>query len=640
MNATTLEKRVVQDFVKANRRTPTKRELSLLIEEAKAKYPQYEILGTIAYDKQEIKHRMQSSARTENAHRRSLVDDLQKRHDSLRKLDELLEEQQRAFMSNTLRLGQELQEVEEYYNLVLLSKEIDVFTDYIEEHFTDMSLVDNETSTATVERNNVTLGYRKWDSYENIQSITAQHVSDKHVASFFATSPAKDLFFPDGRNWEYLVYTDYQKGNVSLLLTIKFDEPVDIQSVRLNCFDLSGGKETITVMYSSDNKNYAPLDWVELPLEEQTIVPIGKSNVKSLRLRLKKTQADTTNETGTQNIYVWALSQISILTSFFRNEQDSKVICGPYQFRNALDEVVPFNMVKFDLCSIEPVNTFVNAWLSRDGINYIPVSTKADSSSIVRFGDFSDLASIDIQDLSIPEGALIEIEDAIDTAYLNAFVSSVFKDSLVLSSVKLYRGVNSPWKRTSSGNYRTTLFLEEAKSFTVANQVKVNSTWKSGTFILPAGYSTIEVNEVDWEEIPSGLISEEELIKADPLYPNNLRYVFEGYNYPTAFNGDAIYLSPGVIFRERLEYLPRGVFDSIGIEDPKFERVFTTEETDDGIKFLVKINKENLDWKDTTFDFTWNTKSGTHDTLWVKLQLGSFVPNVTPVIKSFSLRAI
>ena len=154
-----LRKRIVQDYVKENGRSPSRAALFQLEEEYSKVYPNLDEVGFCGIDFTKPGFMEASSAKDENKNRRAVRDDLSAIEERIHELGELMEDSYRGYMTTVNRCDRLVKGVEKRLNnLILLNGKADVFLYGVEESFDTNEKVDFENTTASVETGYVTLG--------------------------------------------------------------------------------------------------------------------------------------------------------------------------------------------------------------------------------------------------------------------------------------------------------------------------------------------------------------------------------------------------------------------------------------------------------------------------------------------------
>ena len=656
-----IKKRAVQEFVKTNSRSPNSIELRELLDSYNTKYPTIDIVGFSGTDVTKPQFRDPASATKENLNREALVDDMEVIAKRVDLLNEELETRFRSFDSTARRTKKLLQQEESRVdNLLLLNNAIDVFVYGIEETFTAQDKVIFDQTTAAIESGFCTLGRTGYTVLSDSQySLTTSVLSDKGTLALKTSNETASLKVEDGSFWEALVYTVYKQGRVTLVLEAEFDSLETISDLRFTCNPINSNSIlTYTVLYSLDGSTFTVVEPAEVAVvvgENQ--VSVGKQNVKKLRVLLSKTVADDTTTSQGQNVYVFSLDSFKIYSDEYESTKQSTVVSGPYEVVSEIGEPIYFTKAKIDPCLVEPPNTAVSFFLSQDGISWIPVSHDSQSLGVASFGSSAKLASVTILDSSQPINALTDLRvDGIETTYavegfLNQYIDSLSVDSISQRTLQVKRnvpdsgsiyGVAGGWYFDSTtSQYNTTFYVGsiEGRWINFGNTSAVlDGRPVTGTTKIQPGYHTFVTSDTNWFLVEEGLTNLDELKQQDPVYPFNHKLLIEGYGYSKSFTGERIYSGVDSYFGRLLEYVTPERFHST--DSDLNLGIYTTEDIDGNLYFLVKVNKSDASWKDERYEIDYMTNTSSTNLVYVKAILTTDDAVVTPKIDSFKVRVI
>jgi hypothetical protein len=659
-----LKRRVIEDFVKSNSRSPTSQELRILLTKAGVAKPNLDKIGFSGYDVERPGFGQHASASQETANRRAFVDDLRAINGELDSLFGSLDDSFRGFMTNAYRLNRLLDiQGSRADNLLLLTSTADVFLHGIEEEFGAQNRVDLIKSTASVEAGAVTLPKQNWAEV-NLEDATirAAAFSASTLLGQSATSPVHALVETDGSTWEYLVYTDRERGRVSLLIDIVFTEDTDVSELRLNGLPIAVDSDlTATVFYSTGGSVVTPVEPVEQVLiKGQNTFPIGVSGVKKLQIRLSKTASDQKTTSGRQNVYVFSLDSIQVFNNSYRLAQDAELYSGPYSVTNAEGGDIAFTKLTLRSCCVKPPGTYVN-WFASVNVDgpWLAVEERTGHAPIVSFASNAPGDSAQYIDSTLSAGSVLESVTGLENlqyateGVLNVYVAENFVTKTPLSEVVINRNMPSSqatvlglppgWYETASGLMGTTFEVESEEGITLdlgSSNAFLSGTPVSGSVHVPKGVFQFTTSKANWLALPSGLSSPEDFLQNDPLYPYNHRYIIEGYQYRGDHTGLKPYFGTDKYYGQRLYYLAPEDFSNLEFSDERYYNSFTVENADGNLHFKVKVNKTDSSWVNELFDTTWILQDGPATSFYVRAVLNTSDPNVTPVINSFKARVI
>lgn len=662
-----LREKAVKKFVLENSRSPSPEELDFLLVSYYREYASVDEIGISGVDVAKPTYQESSSASTENKNRDAILSDLQAIQDRITGVTRLLEDSYRGFQGTVNRTRKLLNQVEgKVDNLLLLQGDVDVFVTGIEESFDTQEFIDLDKTTASIEAGYCTLGRTGLNVVDlDDARISSTAVAEKSYTNFFQNGANDSLKEDDGSVWEYMVYTKYKQGRVSVIVDIELDEPAYVGEVRFTAMPINvNNMTTATLFYSTDGKTYIPLEPVERALvKQENLFNLGIEGVQSVRLMLSKNTADNETVSKTEHIYLFALDSIKVYSDTYTSDKESIAIMGPYPMIDEEGNPVYFTKAILEACVIEGDETSASFFLSKDGVSWKDVDHRGESPNIANFTKGSSLGSeefINTELLStslLYEGEtsgsrLVEADFATE-ALLNKSIAAEFVSSVQYKTISVKRntvdtsvdhvyGAPSGWNFDQETGLRsTTVYVsnpEGRKLDLGPTSAYVNGNLVSGLVSLKQGYSVFATAENNWVEIPSNIYSLIELRKEDPLYPYNHRYIIQGYDYPDVFADERVYNGVEEYFGSLLKYMPLEQFNAVDSEDAY--DYFTIDDSIDNLYLKVKVNKTDSSWKDERFDADWSVQADQTNTIYVKAVLSSTETANSPIIEDFKVRVI
>ena len=663
----TIKRRLIESFVKDNKRSPTKVELRELLKIEHEKYSTVDTVGLSGYELEVPKFAAASSAATENANRRALIDDVLTVNKRLDTLSRQMEMAFRGFVTNSNDTSKTLTKLERRLDSLLLANTgASNFVNAVEETFDSFDKVDYTQTTAAIEGGYVTLN-RKGYTTIDLDSVTLGSFvqANKGVISSTGSSPVSNLKSIDGTFWEYVVETNYKQGRVNLILNIELDEAKYISEFKLSGRPLAVNKSLkATMLYSVDGETFTEILPVEKVITQaETVFQVSKENVKKLQLILSKDAADTQNRQNGNHQYIFALDSISLYEDQYRSDGFSQIVLGPYTVTDPEDNAIFFTKAKCETCVYEPEDTSISFYLSQNGTDWTSVNTSGDGLNFITFGDSSASLSQAFQDATANAGSIMpsndlpeEVVDWANEATLNVYITEAYVPKVPVTSMVIKRNtyrsdytdeiLNAPssWSfDPATGYYKTVVYVDAIEGKTIdfgPYPIIVNGQAKSNEVTFLQGYSTVLCPDNAWEEIDTGMANIDALKAADPLYPYNQRYLISGYSYPGTFTGEQLYNGVGENFGALLEYVSPEVFSSLEVSDDLYYNSFTVEDFT-GVGYIkVKVNKADSSWSEERYSYDWTVQSAATNTLYVKATLSSSNPNLTPYIEDFKIQCI
>lgn len=661
-----IRRRLVIDFVKENRRSPTEAELKDLLRIQFEKYATIDNVGFAGFEMVRPGYTDYSSANEENINRAALADDHRVLRERIESLSDILESSFRGFTATATRCSRALDQLERRADtLLLLNGNSDVFVNGIEEAFKTHQHVDFGFTTASVEDGYATLGRK---GYSTLDLSTAKFrytvMAPKGILSKRNTSDITSLREDDGNIWDYLVYTDYEQGKVSLIIEISLQDPSYVGDLKLGIAPLSVNKKmTASLFYSVDGQAFSLLEPAETVITSDSLVfNVGIDGIKKLQVLLTKEAYDSKTPNKKQNVYAFSLDSLKIFTDLYQDDSHSVLICGPYEVISAEGSPVYFSKATLSACTYEPDETSIDFYLSNDGENWKFSAHDGKSLQLVTFGDSTSTVSAAYIDPSETAQTVLEEAEGIDEVdfqsegILNIYISPDYEGQVPLQSIVIKRnivgtdedtlllGATPGWSLDErTRRYTTTVYVSAAEGRTIdfgPKSIIVNGTNLSGQVFLRQGYSVLGVSDVNWVTVQTGITDVASLKFADPLYPYNHKLLIEGYPYPGAFTGEKVYTGVEEYFGVKLSYMAPDLFSYLQPSDKNYYTVFTIEELDGAIYFKVKVNKKDSTWSEELYEADWTIQNSDTNQLWVKAIMSSSADGKTPRIENFRVQVI
>lgn len=652
-----LKERTVRKFVLDNKRSPTMLELDYLMRLAKEDAATIDQRGFISTDAYAPGFRSISSAEALNLSNQALVDDLSVLEDKTDNLIANLEEAFRVFDVSTSRIIKKLNKLDMRLNGLLLGNSLaDEFIYTLEETFDTCEKVDYVNTTASVEAGQVVMGKASFGVYplENAK-ITTSVVSANQVINTNYTNSISTLKYNDGLTYGASVYTKNKKGRCTLLLDIELDDLIYVSELLISGNGIGLNKpQTYTVLISKDGSTYQPTLAVESLFSKQDERVLIGTTVKKIQILFSKDFADTQTLTQNQWVYLFSLDKLELYTNQYSNDLESVIVLGPYEFETSSGEPLYFTKATIDACVIEPPDTAVNFYLSSDAVNWKSINHLSQGNSVVSFGDSA--GDVSAQYFVGTSGPLSlqspsDLTQFTGTAAVNTYIDSDYAEYINLKNMIVRRnypgesvgtvfGVDAGWSY-SNGKYRTTVYVANPEGMYInfgVTSAYLNGRLVSGLVKFNAGYSVFETGESNYRSIENKLYrSLDDLRQQDTLYPFNHKCLIEGVRYSYDFATEQLYQGVDEYFGELLQYVPSEYFHSM----PKDSyNIYTLEEFEDGLAFLVNVNKQDSSWVNELIKPTWTIQNGETNQLYVKAVLKSIDTKHSPLIEHFTLRVI
>lgn len=666
----TLKRRAVARFIEENDRSPTRAELIDLVRREKRRYPSVDEVGIVGFDMEKPQYTDVSSVSVENKNRTALFDDMSTISTRLSSLVQLLEDSFRGFQATGRRTKKILTQLENRLdNLLLLQDQGDAFVYGIEEDFRTQEAIDIDRTTASVETNYCVMGRTGYTpiDLERVK-FSATATAQKGTIGSESSESLDMLRTEDGSYWEHLVYTRSRQGRVSVVLEFEMEEPLYVGDVRIVGNPVSvNQKTTATLFYSLDGQSFVALEPVERVFQDDEMqFNVGIDGVQVIQISLSKNASDAVTATGNQFVTIFSLDTVKIYSDRYVDDKESVLYAGPYEVVDEMGEPVYFTKATCTACAVIPDDTDISYFLSKDGINYVPVDPESRSLGVVSFANGAKAGSekrIDPlrRDGSLEESATgLEEVDFLTEAIINVGVAKAFAPLVPTQSIVIKRNIptgETVYKAPSgwffdadTATYTTTVYVgaPEGRYIDVGHTgITVNGNLLSGRVHLQPGYSVIQTDDGNWSEVPTGLTSTDAIINADPYYPYNHKYLIEGYPYPDNFTGNRIYNGVDEYFGALMVYVPPEKFNAFegapdrsgtGSQDPLWW--FTIEETDGNKYFKIKVDKSDASWSLEEYELDWLVQADTSNEIYMKAILSTTDSDLSPILQSFGVRVI
>lgn len=648
-----LKKRLIVEFIKENKRSPTREEIGDLLASKKEKLINIKSYGFVGEEKEKYLFGKYASASKENQNQEALLEDFKLLNN---KLDSLIERETLSFSSlmsfcryeiNNLSLQESILD-----SLILSEGKDNIFSASIDERFFTEANVLYPDTNAEVIVGGVSLGYSDTTKIEKF-NIVAEATSEGKVLNFSKNSPNNFLLESDGKIWKAQIKTKENK-RTTLILNLDLKEAKNVSRLKISGIkNEANSKVRVNVLYSSNKTSYESISNMEIEMDSVTTININKQLVTNIKVLFSKDKADSKDVNKNEYEFNFLLDQLEITEDVYSINKNV-LVCGPYSVKNMNEQEVFFTKAVLSSCELVDENTSVNYYLSQDGENWI--SASSNGSNYVSFASEDGSEIIEYHDSGLSSNAVIEdsllFEELASEAYLNTILTEPSK--VDIRTIRVLRntsdndeeyvlGFNKGWRKNEKGEISTVLYVDSLSGISIDFGSKgafFDKKYKTGLVYLPYGYTELITNEANWSEVELGLIDEKSLKSKDILYPYNHKLLVEGYNYSKSFKGSKPYQGVKSYFGKLLEYKPIEEFESLSVEDNSFFNCFTIEERDSKLYLKVKVDKTSSTWKSETIKVQFNYQSNSSNLLFVKATLNTDDIQKSPLIKSFNIRLI
>jgi hypothetical protein len=661
----TLRRRVVEDYIKENNRSPSRAQVNELIQNGAIQYPGLNTVGFSSVDFLDIEPDFMkvSSSSDENEFRFSGYDDLISIDQKVDDLLVLVEDTQRGFKATSTRVKKLLRKIDRRLNnLLILSGRTDAFVYGVEEAFETHDAVNLELTDATVESGYVTLGRKGYSKLNLTEAeFTVTPIASKGIIGTRNIGGVPSIKEMDGSIWEYHVETNYSIGKVGISININFDNPSYVGDLRVtgNSID-SNALTTFRVFYSIDGKTFEESGYGRQDFGTgENQISIGIENILAMRIVLEKDAADH-SDSEVKHRYIFNVDSLEIFTDQYEVNQQSVLYCGPYRIFDESGDPVNFTMATLgtDTCCTVPRKSSVSFFLSKDNTTWMPASFTGDSLSVVYFNTTNPVGTYAYVDSSKNEKALsdtassdVDLEFGKDLV-CNLYISEDYSDGFVLrntvvkrnlpqGNMKLYGAPSGWFIDQSTYEYICAFKIDDIQGRIINlgnTSAYLDGRQVTGQVHVPEGYHTFRTSNTNWHDVAEDLKTHSNLEEADPSYPFNHKLIIEGYHYPSDFQGERIYEGVDEYFGYLLEYVSPEKFEQEENDGNLF--IYTIENYDGRLYFKVKADPSDGSWfyEHVKVDYMLRTED-TSD-LYIKAIISTRDKTITPNIHSISVRVV
>lgn len=647
--------RVIREFIKNNKRAPSITERKELLLQIEKDYVEVDNVGISGYVVETPKFREVISSSKYNRNQKSLFDDLEV---ILSRLSKIKNDYFNSFLLNKKLLYKLIKEYEQYEsridNLLLLMGNDDIFYFGIEETFNSTDKIDLEKTTVNCQNGFVQLSS---DSYEEIDlikcKINLSGFSDKGYITYTLSNPLECLKKQTGESITINVESLSMNQKTGYVLDVIFEQPESISSFVFDGLSSSNnGVATIDCFFTLDKTYWTPFS-LKKEMKSKNIIHCGKENIYGLRILVSKEKEDySENDIHT---YSFIIENLKILKNNHSTQDRGTLMCGPYYFADSLGNIKNITKATFSACAQVPEDSSINYYLSIDKENWFSVSNE--NKSIVSFGShdidksIGYLKPLEASNKLYWQNQSIHFETAEnDVLILNSFIKPEYIEQVRAENIQVYKNLNSTdqlpnsvgkWLYDNEKDIYTLYVYNELSYNIYINTgditLKVNGSTVAGNVTIRPGWNKIEIDGVNFFEIEPDISDEESFRKKDKLFPYNLRYLIEGYDYPKSFIGEKVYLGFKSTCQSILKYIPYDQFLTLEEYDGS---VFSILENEEGIFFLIKADLNSAYNLNQTADIDFYLQAEESQELWVKAIFETKKKYSTPILESFKIRTI
>ncbi len=339
-------------------------------------------------DTYKVEEEDQSSASQFNQAQRDIQRDLRALYKDMIELTEVSTRSYERWSVESAALEKRLEELEDrIQNLLLLTRDTEGYHSYLVDNFTDMSLVDRDETTATVDPGThlVTLGpsnttdtriyLNKLDPSD--VSFKVRSTTDMVSRNDGSTKPISTIFKQTATDWWTLITMGKSKPVTCELIVKLAEEPIALSKIVMRLSDSSRASPmTITPLYSVDNFNFSqlPTNTYTQEIRGMGTFQFEEIQAKWIKFVLIKTGPDPVSNSS-QSVYQFGFKEIAFFAEGFDSDESQTLISEVLSVPTAADpnEVVEFSKVTVEVCERVETGTSINYFLTASNNPLLPV---------------------------------------------------------------------------------------------------------------------------------------------------------------------------------------------------------------------------------------------------------------------------
>jgi len=322
-------------------------------------------------------------------------------------------------------------------------------------------------------------------------------------------------------------------------------------------------------------------------------------------------------------------------------------------FTSRLYEVPAFKKCSLYVCDVNSDSTATSYQVSVDGENwyYITPVNKEESpvGYVVEFNSTSQRSnlSIDIEKILPGKGAtaLLKYDEqdvVVDSTLVNvAIINSYLPyETSVENSISVYKGYTESFSQDNSGWEVTESTVEcwlhypggNAVTINFGHQVTVNGLTASTHIFSKKGIYRFSAPRNSYSPIQLSLPSEDAIRLQDALYPYNVKYIIEGYEYPTAYTGNKVYNKLCARSERKLTRLN----NVQSLNRNSFCLVY--DSTDNAYICAISMPETINEYTTHQYVCEYTVNADTYSNIYVKGELTTADIKISPVVTSYQIK--
>lgn len=586
---------------------------------------------------------------------KTAIEDLEHIRYEYKEIDNQIEDSYRNYINKTTRYIDQLNKLElEVNRELLLSNNQDAFRYGVTEEFTDLKFIDQALTNALIYDGKVMCKPTLFQNdNENLYDIKIDSKSRSNSIVFqSALQNAFDIKQLDKTGYQHLVYSNYKNDIIDLIVDLTFPNPKDLNLMRLDLIDTGLNSKIILNVFCMTSSNvFEPIENNNIYVQNGTsFIQINREAVRNIKLVFTKTTYDEV--INLEYLFRFNINYISFTNVKFDTVNESTMICGPYSIFDTDNNPINFSIatIKGGTCCEIPNTTSIDFYLSKDKVNWEPISFTDSNRSIAYFQNTKPEI---IELINYEDGNYISNDTAFisslnlslssSQALLNFYIPFSNLVKYIFDSAEIKRHTfsssNDGWIKTED-KYFTTFFIEELEGRYIdfgPTPCLIDNISRSGKVFLKYGVHTIKTNQYS-KIISPEAINEIELKNKDSLYPFNHKYLIEGFNYSNNYIGHRIYLGA----KENYGYMMKPVSLNYLKNNPaRFDIFSAVSIQEKGLFFVVNSSVVDTDFINESYEINVLSSDSVFDNnLYIKAILKTDDKNITPKIDSVQVRVI
>lgn len=583
-------------------------------------------------------------------------------------------------------------------SLLLLTNNTEGYFGAVEDNFADMSLVDTENTTASVNSQEQRVTLNAGSEIGTITQINTTKLTSNDVAFYPLNRDSSTRYYPVGigNNLHQVFKTENtswvgkivssKPGSMTSELKAKISsEDQEISKVSVVVYSPNtSNRSTITIQYSTDGYNWFLPSTLETTKSFKGVISwsFPPISLRWIKFIIYKPYSDSSNLDHYE--YMYSIRSIKLFSNAYHETRGTLFYSSSLSAENADGDTLGFFKAELNTCQFTPNETSIRYSLAASKDN----STWTDWHEIVPFDDslsslpkVVNFAGISLYDntledtdtvySSLEAGQLTSLLDDSDVQYrftkpniaiinTKIVVPSTIEENIVANTIQVWRNIRVP------DSYPDTYKVRDvARGWTLEGQKYscyfeilsasgrivdfgdrsciIDGQERTGIVNLASGVHKFETLAENWHDISndiSNITNESYLQSIDPLYPHNHKLLIEGIPYPVGFEGEQIYFGMDL---SAAYYCTRTTMFNLYEDSSKFN-VFAIKNigtSDNILGVFMRYDPNNTDYINEYSIIKWqsaDTNVTSYKYIKLKAELSSDNTDVSPEITGYRIK--